>query len=77
MGDVTGFLVCTARRRQQGGDRAGSNFPRTECVAGVQDMRFQEQKPEALHWRGIRENHRLLSVATHQALAQGKGRGLA
>ena len=26
---------------------------RTECVAGVQDMRFQELMPDVLHWLGI------------------------
>ena len=38
-------------------------FPRTECVAGVQDMRFQELMPDVLHWLGIRRIHRLVSMS--------------
>ncbi len=41
LGEVTKFLVYNARKRQVGGDRAETYFARTECVAGVQDMRFQ------------------------------------
>src|SRR5207237_929556 len=41
LGEVTKFLVSNARKRQQGGDRADTYFERTECVAGVQDVRFQ------------------------------------
>jgi GTP cyclohydrolase II len=36
---------------------------RTECVAGVQDMRFQELMPDVLHWLGIRKIHRLVSMS--------------
>lgn len=53
LGEVTKFLVYNARKRQEGGDRADSYFNRTECVAGVQDMRFQELMPDVLHWLGI------------------------
>ncbi len=42
LGEVTKFLVYNARKRQEGGDRADTYFTRTECVAGVPDMRFQE-----------------------------------
>ncbi len=38
-------------------------FARTECVAGVQDMRFQELMPDVLHWLGIRKIHRLVSMS--------------
>ena len=48
LGEVTKFLVYNARKRQQGGDRADQYFARTECVAGVQDMRFQELMPDVL-----------------------------
>src|SRR6195952_6047441 len=41
LGEVTKFLVYNARKRQEGGDQAGTYFERTECVAGVQDARFQ------------------------------------
>ena len=47
LGEVTKFLVYNARKRQEGGDRADKYFLRTECVAGVQDMRFQELMPDA------------------------------
>jgi len=53
LGEVTKFLVYNARKRQPGGDRAEAYFTRTECVAGVQDMRFQELMPDVLHWLGI------------------------
>ncbi|WP_426549199.1 hypothetical protein [Dapis sp. BLCC M126] len=53
LGEVTKFLVYNARKRQAGGDRADAYFTRTECVAGVQDMRFQELMPDVLHWLGV------------------------
>lgn len=53
LGEVTKFLVYNARKRQEGGDRAEKYFERTECIAGVQDMRFQELMPDVLHWLGI------------------------
>jgi GTP cyclohydrolase II len=63
LGEVTKFLVYNARKRQEGGDRADTYFVRTECVAGVQDMRFQELMPDVLHWLGIRKIHRLVSMS--------------
>jgi GTP cyclohydrolase II len=63
LGEVTKFLVYNARKRQVGGDTAGNYFVRTECVAGVQDMRFQQLMPDVLHWLGIRKIHRLVSMS--------------
>jgi GTP cyclohydrolase II len=63
LGEVTKFLVYNARKRQVGGDSADKYFLRTECVAGVQDMRFQELMPDVLHWLGIRTIHRLVSMS--------------
>ena len=63
LGEVTKFLVYNARKRQPGGDSAAQYFNRTECVAGVQDMRFQELMPDVLHWLGIRKIHRLVSMS--------------
>jgi GTP cyclohydrolase II len=63
LGEVTKFLVYNARKRQQGGDSADNYFLRTECVAGVQDMRFQELMPDVLHWLGVRKIHRLVSMS--------------
>jgi GTP cyclohydrolase II len=63
LGEVTKFLVYNARKRQVGGDTAAQYFARTECVAGVQDMRFQELMPDVLHWLGIRKIHRLVSMS--------------
>jgi GTP cyclohydrolase II len=63
LGEVTKFLVYNARKRQVGGDRADKYFLRTECVAGVQDMRFQELMPDVLHWLGITTIHRLVSMS--------------
>ena len=63
LGEVTKFLVYNARKRQDGGDRAESYFERTECVAGVQDMRCQELMPDVLHWLGITRIDRLVSMS--------------
>ncbi|MDT5108327.1 MAG: hypothetical protein QOK33_2987 [Mycobacterium sp.] len=63
LGEVTKFLVYNARKRQEGGDTAEAYFARTECVAGVQDMRFQELMPDVLHWLGIQKIHRLVSMS--------------
>jgi GTP cyclohydrolase II len=63
LGEVTKFLVYNARKRQEGGDRADAYFARTECVAGVQDMRFQELMPDVLHWLGIARIDRLVSMS--------------
>ncbi len=63
LGEVTKFLVYNARKRQEGGDRADAYFARTECVAGVQDMRFQELMPDALHWLGVTRIDRLVSMS--------------
>ena len=71
LGEVTKFLVYNARKRQEGGDRADTYFRRTECVAGVQDMRFQELMPDVFHWLGIRRIDRWVSMSNmkHEALA--------
>ena len=61
LGEVTKFLVYNARKR--GGDSAASYFLRTECVAGVQDVRFQDLMPDVLHWLGVRRIHRLVSMS--------------
>ncbi len=63
LGEVTKFLVYNARKRQVGGDTADQYFARTECVAGVQDMRFQELMPDILQWLGVRKIHRLVSMS--------------
>jgi len=63
LGEVTKFLVYNARKRQQGGDTAENYFERTECVAGVQDMRFQELMPDVLNWLGISTIDRFISMS--------------
>ncbi len=63
LGEVTKFLVYNARKRQLGGDSADQYFARTECVAGVQDMRFQELMPDVLHWLGISKIDRFVSMS--------------
>ena len=70
LGEVTKFLVYNARKRQVGGDRAEQYFARTECVAGVEDMRFQQLMPDVLHWLGVRSIHRLISMSNmkHDAI---------
>jgi GTP cyclohydrolase II len=63
LGEVTKFLVYNARKRQEGGDSAATYFERTECVAGVQDARFQQLMPDVLHWLGVRKIDRLMSMS--------------
>lgn len=63
LGEVTKFLVYNARKRQKNGDLAESYFERTECVAGVQDMRFQELMPDVLHWLGLSKIDRFVSMS--------------
>jgi len=70
LGEVTKFLVYNARKRQEGGDSAETYFKRTECVAGVEDARFQEFMPDVLHFFGIRKIHNLHSMSNmkHDAI---------
>jgi GTP cyclohydrolase II len=63
LGEVTKFMVYNARKRQDGGDMASTYFERTECVAGVQDARFQELMPDVLHYFGITKIHNLHSMS--------------
>jgi GTP cyclohydrolase II len=63
LGEVTKFLVYNARKRQEGGDRAEAYFQRTECVAGVSDMRSQELMPDVLHWLGVSRIDELVSMS--------------
>lgn len=71
LGEVTKFLVYNARKRQEEGDNAAHYFERTECVAGVQDARFQELMPDIFHWLGVRRLDRFASMSDmkHGALA--------
>jgi GTP cyclohydrolase II len=73
LGEVTKFLVYNARKRQPGGDQAATYFERTECVAGVQDARFQQLMPDVIHWLGIERIDRFVSMSNmkYDALAAG------
>lgn len=72
LGEVTKFLVYNARKRQEGGDQASTYFARTECVAGVQDARFQQLMPDVLNWLGITKIHRFVSMSNmkHDAVVE-------
>jgi GTP cyclohydrolase II len=72
LGEVTKFLVYNARKRQPGGDQAATYFERTECVAGVQDARFQQLMPDVIHWLGIRRIDRFVSMSNmkYEALVE-------
>jgi GTP cyclohydrolase II len=74
LGEVTKFLVYNARKRQEDGDDAASYFERTECVAGVQDARFQQLMPDVIHWLGLKRIDRFISMSDmkHDALT-GQG----
>ncbi len=63
LGEVTKFLVYNARKRQEGGDVASAYFERTECVAGVQDARFQQLMPDVIQWLGLRRLDRFVSMS--------------
>lgn len=63
LGEVTKFLVYNARKRHAEGDTAAEYFYRTECVAGVQDARFQQLMPDALHWFGIQRIDNFISMS--------------
>ncbi len=63
LGEVTKFLVYNARKRQEGGDSASNYFKRTECVAGVEDARFQEFMPDILQYFGVKRIHNLHSMS--------------
>jgi GTP cyclohydrolase II len=63
LGEVTKFLVYNARKRQEGGDAATAYFERTECVAGVQDARFQQLMPDSVHWLGLKRIDRFVSMS--------------
>ncbi len=63
LGEVTKFLVYNARKRQEGGDSAAQYFERTECVAGVQDARFQQLMPDVVHWLGLKRIDRFVSMS--------------
>lgn len=68
LGEVTKYLVYNARKR--GGDTADEYFHRTECIAGVRDMRFQQLMPDVLKWLGISKIDRMLSMSNmkHDAI---------
>ncbi len=74
LGEVTKFLVYNARKRHPDGDLASAYFERTECVAGVQDARFQDLMPDVLHWLGMRRIDRFVSMSDmkHDAIV-GQG----
>ena len=72
LGEVTKFLVYNARKRQEGGDAAAAYFERTECVAGVQDTRFQELMPDVIHWLGITRIDRFVSMSEHEIRRDGR-----
>lgn len=61
LGEVTKYLVYNARKR--GGDTADAYFHRTECIAGVRDMRFQQLMPDVLKWLGISKIDKMLSMS--------------
>jgi GTP cyclohydrolase II len=63
LGEVTKFLVYNARKRQEDGDAAAAYFERTECVAGVQDARFQQLMPDVIHWLGLKRIDRFVSMS--------------
>lgn len=69
LGEVIKFLVYNARKRQKQGDLASTYFERTECVAGVEDARFQQLMPDVVHWLGITRIDRFVSMSNSKRQA--------
>lgn len=63
LGEVTKYLVYNRRKRQEGGDSAANYFDCTSQVAGVEDVRFQSMMPDPLHWLGITQIDRFISMS--------------
>ncbi len=63
LGEVVKFLVYNARKRNPAGDTAAAYFEKTECVAGVQDVRFQDLMPDVFNWLGIKRIDRWVSMS--------------
>ncbi|MGI9484789.1 MAG: DUF1688 family protein [Geminicoccaceae bacterium] len=63
LGEVIKILVYDAQKRQKGDDRADSYFTQTECVADVQEVRFQELMPDTLNWLGSTRIDQLVSIS--------------
>ena len=63
LGEVTKFLVYNARKRQDGGDRADAYFQRTECVAGVPDMRVPGADARRAALAGHHAHRQLVSMS--------------
>ncbi|KAH9249655.1 hypothetical protein BASA81_012624 [Batrachochytrium salamandrivorans] len=61
LGEVTKYLVYNARKRT--GDKASEYFNCTAQVAGVEDSRFQALMPDVLHWLGITQIDRFVSMS--------------
>lgn len=61
LGEITKYLVYNARKKY--GDTADQYFHRTECIAGVRDMRFQQLMPDVLKWLGVERIHKMLSMS--------------
>lgn len=61
LGEITKYLVYNARKKY--GDTADKYFTRTECIAGVRDMRFQQLMPDVLKWLGVERIHKMLSMS--------------
>lgn len=63
LGEVIKFMVYNARMRQEKGDLESEYFLRTKKVAGVVDIRFQELMPDILHWLGITQIDKFVSMS--------------
>ncbi|CAN7720972.1 GTP cyclohydrolase II [Rhizobium sp. LjRoot98] len=63
LGEVVKYLVYNARRNARSGDRADDYFSRTEEVAGVRDVRYQELAVDVLHWLGVTRIDAWLSMS--------------
>src|SRR3979490_1474484 len=74
LGRVTTLLGANAHKGPEGGRSAAHYFERTECVAGVQDARFQQLMPDVVHWLGLKRIDRFVSMSDmnpHELTSQG------
>ncbi len=66
LGEVIKFRVYSARDAQEGGDSSETYFDKTNEIAGIEDIRFQELMPDPLLWLGITKIDHLYSMSNHK-----------
>ena len=63
LGEVTKYLVYNARKTQKCGDNSSQYFDNTKSVCGLEDARHQIFLPDYIHWLGITEIEKFISMS--------------